>query len=104
MSNLIWTPATSDMLFEQIVKRYGPYSDWERSNYPGRDLDQDYEEFRIAFAKVCNAKSEDAVGMAIMVAAKPKLAKDGNENILASALKYRFITVNEILSVEPVAA
>ena len=39
-----------------------------------------------------------------MIAAKPKLAKDGNENILASALKYRFISVNEILGVEPVAA
>jgi hypothetical protein len=93
----IWTPATTDMLFEQIVKRYGPYSDWEQANFPGRGLDQDYEEFRTHFAKVCGANSKDAVGMAIMVAAKPKLAKDGNENILASALKYRFITVNDIL-------
>jgi hypothetical protein len=98
----IWTPTTTDMLFEQIVKRYGPYSDWEKSNYPGRGLDQDYEEFRTAFAKVCGANSKDAVGMAIMIAAKPKLTSNGNEDIVASALKYRFVTVANIIGVEPV--
>jgi hypothetical protein len=105
MSNdLKWTNATLDLLFEQIVKRYGPHSEWEQPNWPGRGLTPAYKEFLASFAKVCDANSGDAVGMVIMLAAKPKLTNNRIESILASALRYGFINVSNIAGVESAAA
>jgi hypothetical protein len=102
MSEVIWTNSALDLLFEQVTKRFGPYSAWVRPNNPHHVEDDvtelEFRKFLDAFANVVDAKSGDAVGMILMIAAKPKLSfKHGRgEDILAAALRARFITVENV--------
>jgi hypothetical protein len=43
------------------VEEFGPLDSWEKSNSPGRGLDQRFEQFCDDFAKAMGAKSGDAV-------------------------------------------
>jgi hypothetical protein len=57
----IWTFATRLTLFQQLVKRFGPYSEWERATLPGHGMNVDYDAFCADFARAVGARSADAV-------------------------------------------
>jgi hypothetical protein len=52
VTNRIWTDARRQMLFEELVERFGPYSQWEKGCKPGRGLDPAFDEFVATFAKL----------------------------------------------------
>jgi hypothetical protein len=94
----IWTRAARDLLFQSLVKRFGPYSGWEKTSSPGRGLDAEFDEFCEAFAKSVEAKSGDAVKHQIRFGSPVTNAstwKDGHVRTailaLASAFEAGFI-------------
>jgi hypothetical protein len=57
----IWTGDVRRVLYGRLVKEFGSYDKWEKANSPGRNLDQQFNEFCDAFAKAVGAKSGEAV-------------------------------------------
>jgi hypothetical protein len=57
----IWTGDVRRVLYKRLAREFGPLDIWEKSNSPGRGLDQRFEEFCDAFAKAIGAKSGEAV-------------------------------------------
>jgi hypothetical protein len=79
----IWTGSVRRVLFELIVKKFGPYSTWEKAVMPGRNLDDDYKNFCDLFAQVVGAKSGMAVQQQIRFAIQ--LANSGSATWKAQA-------------------
>jgi hypothetical protein len=62
MSNRIkWTAAARQLLYEQLVSRFGPHGEWEARERPGRGHDESYEQFCNSFAQLIGAESARAV-------------------------------------------
>jgi hypothetical protein len=57
----IWTGEVRRLLFGLIVKKFGSYSEWEKTALPGRGLDDEFKEFCETFARTVGAKSGSAV-------------------------------------------
>lgn len=57
----IWTGDVRRVLYGRLVKEFGPLDDWEKTNAPGRGLDQQFQQFCDDFAKAVGAKSGEAV-------------------------------------------
>jgi hypothetical protein len=57
----IWTEVARKLLFEELVTRFGPYSEWEKIGSPGRDLDKKFERFCESMAELVGANSAEAV-------------------------------------------
>ena len=57
----IWTAAARRLLYSRVVALFGPYDEWKKKRSPGRGLDDDYDAFCEAFARVVGCKSADAV-------------------------------------------
>jgi hypothetical protein len=94
----IWTRPARDLLFQTLVKKFGPYSNWEKSGSPGNGRDAEFDEFCEAFSKSVGAKSADAVKHQIRFGSPVTNAstwKDGHVRTaifaLASALDAGFI-------------
>lgn len=64
----IWTSTARDLLFQQLVDRFGPYSEWALDHSPGRGLEDEFENFLIVFAELIGASSPLAVEMQIAFA------------------------------------
>jgi hypothetical protein len=64
----IWTGDVRRVLYKRLVKEFGPLDSWEKSNLPGRGLDQRFVEFCDDFAKAIGAKSGEAVQQQIRFA------------------------------------
>src|SRR4051794_18597599 len=73
----IWTGDVRRVLYMRLVKGFGPLDDWEKTHSPGRNLDQQFEDFCAAFAKAVGAKSGEAVQIQIRFA-MPETAKGSN--------------------------
>lgn len=58
---LIWTLAVRMVLFESLVRLFGPYRKWTGTTLPGRGLDDAYRLFLKRFAKAVGASSAEAV-------------------------------------------
>jgi hypothetical protein len=56
-----WTFEARELLYSQLVARFGPHKDWETSTRPGRGLDEEYDLFCENFAKTIRSKSGKAV-------------------------------------------
>jgi hypothetical protein len=61
----IWTEAAYELLYEQLVRRFGPYKTWLGQRPANRD---EFEQFCATFAEVVGAKSAEAVKMQIRFA------------------------------------
>lgn len=59
------TQAARRFLFEQLTAQFGPASEWEASNKPGRGKDRAYDKFCEQFSKVVGANSSEAVKLQI---------------------------------------
>ena len=70
----IWTGDVRRVLYKRLVKEFGPLDKWEKTNSPGRNLDQQFDEFCDVFAKAVGAKSGEAVRIQIRFA-MPETAK-----------------------------
>jgi hypothetical protein len=57
----IWTKIASELLYESLVLRFGPYASWQKVHTPGYGKDDEYREFCSVFAKAIGANSGDAV-------------------------------------------
>lgn len=57
----IWTSTARKLLFEELVERFGPHSEWEKATAPGRGMDQEFEKFCELMAELVGANSADAV-------------------------------------------
>jgi hypothetical protein len=57
----IWTGEVRRVLFQLLVKKFGPYSEWENTVYPGRGLDEEYKNFLTSFAQTVGAANWEAV-------------------------------------------
>ena len=57
----IWTFQNRQTLAQQLVKRFGPYSDWEGATVPGRGMNEKFDAFCADFARAIGAKGADAV-------------------------------------------
>ena len=57
----VWTGDARRALYEQLVRKFRPYSEWENPNSPGRGRDAEFEKFCDAFAATFGAKSAEAV-------------------------------------------
>jgi hypothetical protein len=56
-----WTYEARELLYSQLVARFGPHKDWETSARPGRGLNEEYDLFCENFAKTIRSKSGNAV-------------------------------------------
>lgn len=61
MKKAIWTAAARRLLYELLVDRFGPYENWERSNYPSSAERAAFTKFCDDFANVIRAHSGRAV-------------------------------------------
>ena len=57
----IWTGDVRRVLYRRLVENFGPLDSWEKTSSPGRNLDEAFDEFCKAFARVVGAKSAKAV-------------------------------------------
>ncbi|HSM95720.1 MAG TPA: hypothetical protein VLT91_06735 [Rhizomicrobium sp.] len=57
----IWTGDVRRVLYKRLVGLFGSADKWEKSGSPGRDLDENFDDFCEAFARAVGAKSGDAV-------------------------------------------
>ena len=57
----VWTPIARASLFETVVRKFGPYSEWEGTHRPGRGLNKAYLKFTEDFAGLVGANSGAAV-------------------------------------------
>jgi len=57
----IWTGDVRRVLYQRLVQLFGPSGQWEKSNSPGRGLDEEFDRFCTVFAEAVGAKSGDAV-------------------------------------------
>ena len=57
----IWSGDVRRVLYKRLVQLFGPLDQWEKTNSPGRGLDDGFDEFCEAFARAVGAKSGDAV-------------------------------------------
>jgi len=69
----IWTAAAHNLLYQELVKRFGKLPEWETNNRPGRGLDFEYDLFCESFAKIVGADSGDAVRQQIAFARQETL-------------------------------
>jgi hypothetical protein len=58
---IIWSRAVRDLLFEELVERFGPYKDWEMQAAPSRRKRAEFDKFCASFADLVGAKSGEAV-------------------------------------------
>lgn len=61
-----WTPTIRNLLYQLLVKNFGPYSDWKNNNYPEGKRDEYFnfiQNFADAMTKLYpnNPTSKDAV-------------------------------------------
>jgi hypothetical protein len=68
MPERIWTFEARRLLYQRLVKKFGPYSKWNSGSSPGRNLDEDFQRFCEAFALVVGAESAEAVKIQIRFA------------------------------------
>ena len=61
----IWTNAARELLFERLVRLFGPAKDWTSLSSPGRGFNDTFDEFCKAFARAIGAASGDAVKIQI---------------------------------------
>lgn len=61
MKKRIWTNAARTHLFEEVVRQFGPHSEWQKERSPGRGLDDKFDKFCKAMAVVTGASGPDAV-------------------------------------------
>ena len=57
----IWIGDIRRVLYKRLVQLFGPLAEWEKTNSPGRGLDDKFDEFCADFARAVGAKSGDAV-------------------------------------------
>jgi hypothetical protein len=57
----IWTGDIRRVLYHQLVKKFGPYDQWEKVSSPGGNRDKEFEKFCDSFAEAIGAKSGEAV-------------------------------------------
>src|SRR5262245_47229862 len=57
----VWTGEARRVLYQQLVKRFGPLKSWKNVSSPGGKLDEQFEKFCTTFADAIGAKSGDAV-------------------------------------------
>jgi hypothetical protein len=63
----IWNRETLFVLFSNLKRKYGPYSEWQWRTYPGnRHDDREYARYLVNFSEVVGARSGDAVGFKIV--------------------------------------
>ena len=80
----IWTAAAHNLLYQELVKRFGKLPEWTTNNRPGRGLDLEYDLFCESFAKIIGADSGDAVKQQIAFARQETLP-----NIRSPVRRYR---------------
>ncbi len=61
----IWTKAAYELLYKQLVQRFGPHKDWPGQTPAKR---KEFEQFCAIFAEVVGAKSARAVKIQIRFA------------------------------------
>jgi hypothetical protein len=57
----VWTGEARRVLYQQLLKRFGPLKSWKNTSSPGGKLDKEFEKFCTEFANVIGAKSGEAV-------------------------------------------
>jgi hypothetical protein len=50
MPHIIWTETTTNLLFELVTPKFGPFSEWDSVTNPGRGLKAQYDEFVATFS------------------------------------------------------
>jgi hypothetical protein len=65
MSFRKWTKAARELLFEELVKRFGKHSEWEFHTKPGHGLDRSFDNFCKTMSDVVGADGPDAVKIQI---------------------------------------
>lgn len=57
----IWTGNVRRVLYQRLVREFGPSDQWEKTSSPGRGRDKAFDAFCAAFAVAVGAKSGAAV-------------------------------------------
>jgi hypothetical protein len=61
MTPTIWSRTARDLLFEELVKQFGPYKTWKRAEYPSKAKQKEFVKFCVDIAVLVGAKSWRAV-------------------------------------------
>jgi len=85
MAKIKWTPDIRNILYTELVERFGPYNKWKKIKSPGTDKKAEYEEFKAKFAEMVTFLSNDettaeAVQLQIdwAITKQPKIEKSGH--------------------------
>ena len=57
MTPTIWSRTARDLLFEELVKQFGPYKTWKRAEYPSKAKQKEFVKFCVDIAALVGAKS-----------------------------------------------
>lgn len=57
----VWTREAYDLLYRQLVLKFGPYNSWENITSPGKEQSAEFERFCELFAQTIGANSARAV-------------------------------------------
>ena len=68
MNPKIWTKAAYELLYQQLMERFGPYSEWKSPSCPSEKQRDRLNFFCESFASLIGAKSGDAVKLRIIYA------------------------------------
>jgi hypothetical protein len=102
MRDLIWTDATLELLFEQLVKRFGKFSTWKNETTPGGANDLRYAKFCKQFAEIVGIQSLDATSTMFRIATTATIhGKGPHDRAIAAALKAGFTTASDLSSSRP---
>ena len=76
MKKTIWTAVAHELLYQELVKQFGPARLWVTSARPGRNLDKKFVAFCESFAKLVGANSSRAVEQQIAYARMMSVSKN----------------------------
>lgn len=91
---MIWTKTARDLLFEELVRQFGPLSKWERKSTPGNGKDKAFKQFLTSFADMVGAKSDLAVLHQVRFASPIKGETSWNGGFARSAILCMASAIN----------
>jgi hypothetical protein len=105
----IWNRETLFVLFSNLKRKFGPYSEWQWRTYPSADVDRnvEYAQYCAKFAEVVGANSGDAVGFMILKATGVKVSGDTiagermRAKCVAAALEADFLKLSDDAMAKP---
>jgi hypothetical protein len=103
----IWTKEARELLFSQLVDRFGPHASWEKHHSPGHGREGEFDTFCSAMAELVGAKSADAVKHQIAWGSPVTGRSRWNQSHacnailnLAAALQFGFIKYSDLPTLE----